>query len=178
MATYNDGKGYKLGTGAVTSAKISDGTIVNGDINASAGIAGSKLGTGAVMQIQYTQYTGTFTQAYTADTNETIGSSALIVNITPKSTSSIIKIDAHIFHEFSAVNTQDNHVWFFYRDSTSFEPCINSTDAVLLEIVTFLISCLVPLPLTVPVKAKVSARFIDSACIFDNAILFPYVVYE
>jgi len=99
--------------------------------------------TGAVLQVQYTQYTGTFTQSYTADTNAVIGASALIVNITPKSTSSIIKIDAHIFHEFSAVNTQDNHAWFFYRDSTALKapsagsrPCgismstiNNSTDA-------------------------------------------------
>ena len=74
---------------------------------------------GTILQVQYTQYTGTFTQSYSADTNETIGASTLIVNITPKSTSSIIKLDAHIFHEFSAVNTQDNHVWFFYRDSTA-----------------------------------------------------------
>ena len=74
---------------------------------------------GTILQVQYTQYTDTFTQSYTADTNETIGASALIVNITPKSTSSIIKIDAHIFHEFSAVSHQDNHVWFFYRDSTA-----------------------------------------------------------
>ena len=74
---------------------------------------------GHVIQVQYTQYTGTFTQAYTADTDAVIGASALSVNITPKSTSSIIKLDAHVFHEFSAVNTQDNHVWFFYRDSTA-----------------------------------------------------------
>ena len=75
---------------------------------------------GTILQVQYTQYTDTFTQSYSADTNETIGASALSVNITPKSTSSIIKLDAHIFHEFSAVNTQDNHVWFFqYRDSTA-----------------------------------------------------------
>ena len=74
---------------------------------------------GNILQVQYTQYTDTFTQSYSADTNETIGASALIVNITPKSTSSIIKLDAHIFHEFSAVNTQYNHVWFFYRDSTA-----------------------------------------------------------
>ena len=98
---------------------------------------------GTILQVQYTQYTDTFTQSYSADTNETIGASALIVNITPKSTSSIIKIDAHVFHEFSAVNTQDNHVWFFYRDSTALKapaagsrPCgismstiNNSTDA-------------------------------------------------
>ena len=74
---------------------------------------------GHVIQVQYTQYTGTFTQSYTADTDAVIGASALSVNITPTSTSSIIKLDTHIFHEFSAVNTQDNHVWFFYRDSTA-----------------------------------------------------------
>ena len=38
----------KLANSAVTSAKIADGTIVNGDINASAGIALSKLATGAL----------------------------------------------------------------------------------------------------------------------------------
>ena len=54
----------KLGTGAVTSAKISDGTIVNGDINASAGIDGSKLGTGAVLQVQYTIYWHIYTKLY------------------------------------------------------------------------------------------------------------------
>tara|TARA_B100000900_G_scaffold20532_1_gene15958 strand:+ start:4154 stop:4735 length:582 start_codon:yes stop_codon:yes gene_type:complete len=74
---------------------------------------------GHVIQVQYTQYTGTFTQSYTAETDAVIGAVALSVNITPKSTSSIIKLDAHIFHEFSAVNTQDNHVWFFYRDTTA-----------------------------------------------------------
>lgn len=37
-----------IADGAVTSAKILDGTIVNGDINASAGIALTKLGTGAL----------------------------------------------------------------------------------------------------------------------------------
>ena len=72
-----------------------------------------------VIQMPFTQYTGTFTQAYSADTNAVIGAVALSVNITPKSTSSIIKLDAHIFHEFSATSSQDNHVWFFYRDSTA-----------------------------------------------------------
>ena len=108
----------KLGTGAVTSAKISDGTIVNGDINASAGIAGSKLGTGAVMQIQYSQYTGDFNQTIAANTDTVLGSSVLTVNITPKSTSSIIKIDAHVFHEWLGGNGPYNSVWFFYRDTT------------------------------------------------------------
>lgn len=37
-----------LADGSVTSAKIADGTIMNADVNASAGIAVSKLGTGRV----------------------------------------------------------------------------------------------------------------------------------
>ena len=78
--------------------------------------------TGAVLQVQYTQYTGTFTQSYTADTNEVIGASALSVSITPKSTSSIIKLDTHIFHEFSAFSHATDHVWFFYRDTTALKP--------------------------------------------------------
>jgi len=77
---------------------------------------------GHVIQVQYTQYTGTFTQSYTADTDAVIGAVALSVNITPKSTSSIIKLDTHIFHEFSAVSHVGDHVWFFYRDSTALKP--------------------------------------------------------
>jgi len=73
---------------------------------------------GSVLQVQYTQYTGTFSQAVNADTNTIIGSSALSVSITPKSTSSIIKIDAHIFHEWANSGSPHNSVWFFYRDST------------------------------------------------------------
>ena len=77
---------------------------------------------GAVLQVQYTQYTDTFTQSYTADTNAVIGAIALSVNITPKSTSSIIKLDAHIFHEFSDFSHVTDHVWFFYRDTTVLKP--------------------------------------------------------
>ena len=71
---------------------------------------------GAVLQVQYTQYTGTTTVSYSADTDMEI--SVLTVNITPKSTSSIIKLDSHIFHEWSDMNHATNHVWFFYRDTT------------------------------------------------------------
>ena len=74
---------------------------------------------GHVIQVQYTQYTGTFSQSLTADTNAVLGASALSVNITPKSTSSIIKLDTHIFHEWGAAADYANHVWFFYRDTTA-----------------------------------------------------------
>jgi len=74
---------------------------------------------GHVVQVQYTQYTGTFSQSVTADTNTVIGASALSVNITPTSTSSIIKLETHIFHELGAEADYANHVWFFYRDTTA-----------------------------------------------------------
>ena len=83
------------------------------------GAAGSIVAPGQVIQVQYTQYTGTFTQSYTADTDAVIGASALSVNITPTSTSSIIKLDTHIFHEWSDMNHATNHMWFFYRDTTA-----------------------------------------------------------
>jgi len=71
---------------------------------------------GAVLQVQYTQYTSTNQQSMSANTDTTI--TELSVNITPKSTSSIIKLDAHIFHEWSGTNTTYESAWFFYRDST------------------------------------------------------------
>ena len=74
---------------------------------------------GHVMQVQYTQYTDTFTQSLSAETNTVLGAVALSVNITPTSTSSIIKLDAHIFHEWGSQGDATNAVWFFYRDSTA-----------------------------------------------------------
>ena len=74
--------------------------------------------TGNVLQVQYAQYSDTFTQAITGGTDTVLGSVVLSVNITPKSTSSIIKLDAHIFHEWGSVNIIQDSVWFFYRDTT------------------------------------------------------------
>ena len=76
--------------------------------------------TGAVLQVQYTQYSGTFQQSITADTDTVLGSAVptLTLNITPKSTSSIIRLDAHIFHEWSDQNKATECVFFFFRDTT------------------------------------------------------------
>ena len=88
VSTPTDGSvtANKIGTGAVTSAKIADGTIVNADINASAGISGSKLGTGAILQV--------VPQAISADvaniTSTSYHSSGLTLSITPSATSSKI----------------------------------------------------------------------------------------
>jgi hypothetical protein len=78
--------------------------------------SGSPYIKNAVLQMPFTQYTGTTSVSVTANTNTTID--VLSVNITPKSTSSIIKLDTHIFHEWVQGNATFNSVWFFYRGST------------------------------------------------------------
>ena len=72
--------------------------------------------TGAVLQMPFTQYTSTTTVSISANTNTSVD--VLSVNITPKSTSSIIRLDTHIFHEWANSAAPYNSVWFFYRDST------------------------------------------------------------
>ena len=72
--------------------------------------------TGAVLQMPFTQYTSTTTVSTSANTNHTVD--VLSVNITPKSTSSIIRLDAHIFHEWGHISSPWDSMWFFYRDST------------------------------------------------------------
>lgn len=69
-----------------------------------------------VIQMPFTQYTGTTQVSITGGANTSID--VLSVNITPKSTSSIIRLDTHIFHEWSNQHAAYNGVWFFYRDST------------------------------------------------------------
>ena len=69
-----------------------------------------------VIQMPFTQYTGTTQVSITGGANTSID--VLSVNITPKSTSSIIRLDAHIFHEWGHINSQHDSMWFFYRDST------------------------------------------------------------
>jgi len=72
---------------------------------------------GSIIQMQYSQYTGTTSQAITADTDTVMD--FISVNITPVSTSSKIHIQTHIFYEHGDNNNNSwNHVWFFYRDST------------------------------------------------------------
>jgi hypothetical protein len=71
---------------------------------------------GAVLQVQYTQYTSRTSVNLSANTSTPL--SILTVDITPKSTSSIIKLDTHIFHEWGGSNDVQDTVWFFYRDTT------------------------------------------------------------
>jgi hypothetical protein len=72
---------------------------------------------GKVLQVQYTQFTGTNSVALSANTDVVL--TDLTVNITPTSASSVIHLQAHIFGEHSDdASTPWNHVLFFYRDST------------------------------------------------------------
>ena len=71
---------------------------------------------GMVIQMPFTQYTGTTSVSMSANTNTSVD--VLSVNITPQSTSSIIRLDAHIFHEMGGVNDTQDTVWFFFRDTT------------------------------------------------------------
>ena len=71
---------------------------------------------GGLIQTQYTQYTGT-TSTSCADTAN-VSLDHLAVNITPISTSSIIKIEAQVVGEWTLMSAAYNSTWFFYRGST------------------------------------------------------------
>ena len=71
---------------------------------------------GGIIQVQYTQFTGTSTPSISANTDTPL--TDLTVNITPASTSSVIHLQSHIFLEFGNEGNDWEHVFFFYRDST------------------------------------------------------------
>ena len=79
-------------------------------------VAASGIPSGGIIQVQYTQFTGTNSYSTTANTDVTL--TDLEVNITPISTSSIIKIEAQVMGEWNNQNTATDSVWFFFRDST------------------------------------------------------------
>ena len=71
---------------------------------------------GSILQVQRTQFTGTTELSLSANTDTAV--TDLTVNITPTSTSSIIKIEAQITGEWANTSGATDNVWFFYRDST------------------------------------------------------------
>ena len=76
---------------------------------------GSPIIPGAVLQVKYFQLTTTQIETISsANTDQAI--SNFTVNITPKSSSSIIKLEAQLMHE--SENESFNTMFFFYRDST------------------------------------------------------------
>ena len=72
---------------------------------------------GGIIQIQHTQLTTAATQAASANTATAF--TDLTVNITPTSTSSIIKLECHLAGEFDDDDATYDHIMFFYRDTTA-----------------------------------------------------------
>ena len=90
---------------------------------------GPVSGAGAILQSKYTQYTSTTSTAVNTQTDVSLDH--LAVNITPSSTSSIIRIDAMVNGEWSTYQSASyNSVWFFYRDSTKLSTPASSGRAV------------------------------------------------
>ena len=81
------------------------------------GVSSSALPSGTVIQVKYTQFTGTNSLVVTTGSNS-IFFSDLTVNITPTSTSSIIKIEAQVYGEWDPQPAATNSSVFFLRDST------------------------------------------------------------
>jgi len=81
------------------------------------GVAASGIPSGGVIQVQRTQLTTDSTLSLSAATDTVV--TGFTVNITPTSTSSIIKCEAMWMGEFGddAPNSY-NHMFFFYRDTT------------------------------------------------------------
>ena len=71
---------------------------------------------GRIIQVQRTQFTGTNSVSSTANADTVV--TDLTVNITPTSTSSIIKIEAMVNGEWSNQSGAADGVWFFFKDST------------------------------------------------------------
>ena len=86
------------------------------------------LPTGSVLQVQRTQYTSTTSTSCANVTNVSLDH--LAVNITPTSTSSIIRLDAMVNGEWSTQSASYNSVWFFFRDSTKLSTPVSSGRAV------------------------------------------------
>jgi len=97
----------------IQSLGITDGTIVNADINASAAIAGTKISGsfGKVLQVVSTTKTDTFSTSSTSFVDVT----GLSVSITPSSASNKILVIASIY---AGNNTQYSHARLV-RDSTA-----------------------------------------------------------
>tara|TARA_B100000963_G_scaffold268364_1_gene236545 strand:+ start:351 stop:881 length:531 start_codon:yes stop_codon:yes gene_type:complete len=86
---------------------------------------------GGIIQIQKTQYTDITTVSIARITD--VALDHLAVNITPISTSSIIRIDAMVNGEWSTQSASYNSVWFFYRGSTKLSgPAAGSRDVGIL----------------------------------------------
>ena len=71
---------------------------------------------GSIIQTQFMQQTATSTQSISSQTDTILNN--ISVNITPASTSSIIKIEAQVFFEPSTTGSEYNNIFSFFRGST------------------------------------------------------------
>ena len=81
---------------------------------------------GTILQVQFTQFTGTSVFSTSGDTVVT----DLTVNITPSSTSSKVRIEAMVTGEWSDQNASHDAAWFFYRDTTKLAHAVSGSRAV------------------------------------------------
>jgi len=79
-------------------------------------VSASGIPSGGVIQVQRTMFTSTNTISLSANTDTAL--TDLTVNITPTSTSSIIKVEAMVNGEWGNSVGATDGVWFFYRDTT------------------------------------------------------------
>jgi len=103
----------------IQSLGITDGTIVNADINASAAIAGTKLtGAGKVLQVVSVEKTDTFSTASATYVDVT----GLSVSITPSSASNKIYVVLSIY--VSDGTQTGNAICNIVRDSTQLQETV------------------------------------------------------
>lgn len=97
----------------INNLGITDGTIVNADINSAAAIATTKLGAGAVLQV----VTATDSTERTTTSTSFVTSTGLSLSITPSSTSNKI----FLISSFEGYNNTppENTFYTLYRNSTN-----------------------------------------------------------
>ena len=95
------------------------------DLSDNFAFTGTVTGAGNILQTQYTQYTGTTSDAMTANNDYAIDE--LAVNITPSATNSIIRLEAFVYGEWSTDAVIWNSNWYFLRDSTKLQAPADGT---------------------------------------------------
>ena len=74
------------------------------------------MASGSVLQVQRTRLTSANTQALTQNT--VVAITGMSVNITPKFSNSLIRLDAHFFGEMGVEANNYNNMISFMRDTT------------------------------------------------------------
>jgi len=108
--------GDVLGVQGVTDGTVTTNKIANGAVTAAKLAAGAVGGAGSIAQVQFTQLTTDSTLSLAAKTDTVV--TGFTVNITPKSTTSIIKVEAMWFGEMLDTPNTYSHMFFFYADTT------------------------------------------------------------